>query len=76
MKAAQAAQTLREQGIDVIDLTLGEPDFDTPQFIKDYAIEGMQKGLTKYTPTPGLKNVSRIDSRILRDAFRVDFSPA
>jgi len=55
MKAAQAAQTLRDQGVDVIDLTLGEPDFDTPQFIKDFAIEGMQKGLTKYTPTPGLK---------------------
>lgn len=55
MKAAQAAQSLRDQGVAVIDLTLGEPDFDTPQFIKDHAIEGLQKGLTKYTPTPGLK---------------------
>ena len=55
MKAAQAAARLREQGFDVIDLTLGEPDFDTPEFIKQYAWEGLQKGLTKYTPSAGMK---------------------
>ncbi|HVF46577.1 MAG TPA: pyridoxal phosphate-dependent aminotransferase [Pyrinomonadaceae bacterium] len=51
--AAQAAADMRASGIDVIDLSVGEPDFDTPGFIKDYAIEGLQKGLTKYTPTAG-----------------------
>lgn len=54
-KAAQAAAMLREQGHQVIDLTLGEPDFDTPQFIKEYAWEGLQKGLTKYTASSGMK---------------------
>lgn len=54
LKAAQAAAALREQGYDVVDLTVGEPDFDTPAFIKDYAVEGLQKGLTKYTPSSGL----------------------
>ncbi len=52
--AAQAAAEMRSQGIDVIDLSVGEPDFDTPQFIKDYAWEGLEKGLTKYTATAGL----------------------
>ena len=55
LKAALAATRLREQGVDVIDLTVGEPDFDTPEFVKDYAIEGLRKGLTKYTPVAGLK---------------------
>lgn len=51
--AAQAAAEMRANGIDVIDLSVGEPDFDTPQFIKDYAWEGLGKGLTKYTATAG-----------------------
>lgn len=55
LKAAQAAAALREQGVDVIDLSVGEPDFDTPEFIKRYAVEGLSKGLTKYTPSSGMK---------------------
>ncbi|MEK7855992.1 MAG: aminotransferase class I/II-fold pyridoxal phosphate-dependent enzyme, partial [Acidobacteriota bacterium] len=51
--AAQAAAEMRANGIDVIDLSVGEPDFDTPDFIKQYAWEGLQKGLTKYTATAG-----------------------
>lgn len=52
--AAQAAAEMRARGIDVIDLSVGEPDFDTPEFIKRYAIEGLDKGLTKYTATAGM----------------------
>lgn len=52
--AAQAAADLRAQGVDVIDLSVGEPDFDTPQFIKQYAWEGLENGYTKYTATAGL----------------------
>ncbi len=55
LKAAQAATRLREEGHKVIDLTVGEPDFDTPEFIKQFAWEGLQKGLTKYTPAGGMK---------------------
>lgn len=51
--AAQMANELRASGVDVIDLSVGEPDFDTPDFIKEYAIEGLAKGLTKYTATAG-----------------------
>jgi aspartate aminotransferase len=55
--SAKAAR-LKAEGKDVIAMGAGEPDFDTPQFIKDAAIAAMNKGLTKYTPaggTPSLK---------------------
>lgn len=52
--AAQKAKELKAQGIDIIDLSVGEPDFDTPEFIKQLAVRGLEKGLTKYTATSGL----------------------
>jgi aspartate aminotransferase len=55
--SAKAAR-LKAEGKDVISMGAGEPDFDTPQFIKDAAIAAMNKGLTKYTAaggTPSLK---------------------
>ena len=55
--SAKAAR-LKAEGRDVIAMGAGEPDFDTPQHIKDAAIAAMNKGLTKYTPaggTPSLK---------------------
>jgi aspartate aminotransferase len=52
--AAQVATDMRAQGIDVINLSVGEPDFDTPEFIKKLVWEGLQKGITKYTSTAGL----------------------
>lgn len=48
------ANELKAQGVDVIGLGAGEPDFNTPQNILDAAIESMNKGLTKYTPAGGL----------------------
>jgi len=53
------AKKLKAQGIDVISFGTGEPDFDTPQNIKDYAIDAINKGFTKYCPVAGtadLKN--------------------
>src|SRR5436190_15922357 len=51
--AAQVAADMRAKGIGVIDLSVGEPDFDTPEFIKKYAAEGLEKGITKYTSAAG-----------------------
>lgn len=48
------AKEMKAQGIDVIGLGAGEPDFNTPQNIIDAAFESMQKGFTKYTPSGGL----------------------
>lgn len=55
--SAKAAK-LKSEGKDVISMGAGEPDFDTPQHIKDAAVEALKKGLTKYTAaggTPSLK---------------------
>jgi len=51
--AAEAA-ALRAQGRDIIDLSAGEPDFDTPEHVKAAAREALARGLTKYTPIGGL----------------------
>jgi len=55
LAAAAAADAMRADGIDVVDLGAGEPDFDTPQNIKDAATAAMQAGETKYTPTAGTR---------------------
>lgn len=47
-------QAMRQQGIDVLAFTAGEPDFDTPDFAKAGAISAIHAGYTKYTPTPGI----------------------
>ncbi|WP_414901541.1 pyridoxal phosphate-dependent aminotransferase [Sphingomonas flavalba] len=44
---------LKRQGVDVIGLSAGEPDFDTPDFVKEAAIEAIRAGKTKYTPVDG-----------------------
>src|SRR5215203_3700127 len=46
------AAALRKSGVDVISFGAGEPDFDTPEFIKQAAKDALDKGQTKYTPTP------------------------
>ncbi len=73
LKAAQSAAALREEGHDVIDLTIGEPDFDTPEFIKEYAWEGLKKGLTKYTPTAGMKTLTEAVVEFYSERFGADF---
>lgn len=53
IKMSKMSRELKAQGHDIIDLSLGEPDFDTPQYIKDAAKIAIDKGYTKYTPVPG-----------------------
>ena len=55
LAAMQAAEAMRAAGVDVVDLGAGEPDFDTPQNIKDAAAAAMAAGKTKYTPTAGTR---------------------
>ena len=43
---------MKKKGVDVVGFGAGEPDFDTPEFIKDAAKAALDKGVTKYTPTP------------------------
>lgn len=50
---AAKAKELQSKGIDVVSLSAGEPDFDTPDFIKQAAADALMKGVTKYTPAVG-----------------------
>lgn len=73
LAAMAKAAELRESGADVIDLSVGEPDFDTPQHIKNYAIEALNAGMTKYTPTPGLKPLQKAIQGFYQTEFGADF---
>jgi aspartate aminotransferase len=64
--AKSRATALREVGRDVLDLTTGEPDFDTPAHIKQAAYAAIAAGATKYTPTPGVKALRVAVQRKLR----------
>ena len=59
----------------MIDLTVGEPDFPTPEFIKNLAIEGLEKGLTKYTPSAGMKTFTESIAEFYAAQFGADISP-
>jgi aspartate aminotransferase len=62
------ANQMREQGIDVISFSAGEPDFDTPEHIKKAATDALAKGQTKYTPASGLPALRKaIAGKFLRD---------
>jgi len=70
IKVMAAAQKLRAEGVDVVDLGVGEPDFNTPDNIKEAAKRAIDKNFTRYTPAPGVP--------ALRDAivsrYRADFN--
>ena len=62
------ANSKKNQGIDVLDFSSGEPDFDTPQFIKDAAIDAINDGKTKYTPAGGILQLKKaVISKLKRD---------
>jgi aspartate aminotransferase len=73
LQAAQVAAELRAEGHDVIDLTVGEPDFDTPRIVKDFAIEGLEKGLTRYTPSSGMADLREAIADFYASRFNTSF---
>ena len=60
--AAARAKSLREEGIQVLDLTVGEPDFDTPDNVKAAGIAASERGDTKYTSVNGPPTCGRRSS--------------
>jgi len=62
------ARKMREEGIDVLSFGAGEPDFDTPEFIKEAAVTSLREGFTKYTPTAGIEPLRKaICDKLWRD---------
>ena len=73
IKMAQMARDLRAEGKDIISLSLGEPDFDTPNHIKDAAKTALDNGFTKYTPVPGLTELRAAISRKFKRDNQLDY---
>ena len=76
LAAMQAAQAMRAQGLDVVDLGPGEPDFDTPDNIKEAAIAAMRAGHTKYTATAGIKQLQEAIINYYQREFAAHYLPS
>jgi aspartate aminotransferase len=72
---AAKSRELRAQGIDIISLSLGEPDFDTPDFIKEAAIEAIHNNYTHYPPVPGYPEVREAISKKFKRDNNLDYGP-
>lgn len=75
LKMAQLARQMTTQGHDVINLSLGEPDFDTPEHIKLAAIQAIRDGYTKYTPVAGTLELRQAISKKFKKDNKLDYSP-
>lgn len=69
------AKKLKAEGLDVISFGAGEPDFDTPAYIKDAAHEALNKGLTKYTPAQGTVELRKAIAEKLKRDNGLEYSP-
>jgi aspartate aminotransferase len=68
MEISNAAKKMQQQGIDVISLSIGEPDFETPGHIKDACIDALMRGETHYAPSNGIPElITAIAEKIERD---------
>ena len=72
---ATKARALKAAGRDVISLSAGEPDFDTPQFVKDAAIAAIQRGETKYTDVAGTMALRKAVAEKFRRDSGLDYKP-
>src|SRR6478609_3532838 len=72
----QKARDLKAQGRDVISLSVGEPDFDTPDNVKDAAIAAIRRGETKYTPVPGIVPLREAIVRKFKRENGLDYKPS
>ena len=68
LEMASKARELKEKGIDIIGLSLGEPDFNTPNFIKDAAVNAINENYNSYTPVDGYLDLKKsICEKFFRD---------
>ncbi len=70
------AQELKAQGKDILSFSTGEPDFDTPQAIKDAAIKALNEGFTKYTAVAGILELRKAIAGKLKRENHLDYDPS
>ncbi len=75
LKMAKLGRELRAKGVDVIDLSLGEPDFDTPKHIKEAAKKAIDDNFSHYTPVPGFLDLREAVCTKLKRDNNLDYKP-
>lgn len=75
LKMAKLGRELRAKGVDVIDLSLGEPDFDTPDHIKEAAVKAIHDNWSHYTPVPGFLDLREAICTKLKRDNNLDYKP-
>lgn len=75
LKMAQMGRDLAAKGIEVINLSLGEPDFDTPKHIKDAAIAAINENYSHYTPVPGYMDARQAACTKLKRDNNLEYKP-
>jgi aspartate aminotransferase len=69
------AKKLKAEGFDIVTLAAGEPDFDTPDFVKSAAIEAIKSGFTKYTPTTGIPELKQLICAKFKKDNALEYAP-
>ncbi len=72
---SQKSKDLKAQGINVIDLSVGEPDFHTPDFVKDAAKKAIDNNISFYSPVPGFRDLLEAISNKLKRENNLEYSP-
>lgn len=72
---AQKSRELKAKGIDIISLSLGEPDFNTPDYIKEAAKKAIDDNYSKYPPVPGYNDLREAISRKFKEENGINYSP-
>lgn len=75
IRMAKLSRELKAQGNNIIDLSLGEPDFQTPKYICDAATRAMAEGYTKYTPVAGIPELRAAICKKLKRDNNLDYTP-
>ena len=75
MAVTSKAKAMIAEGIDVLSFAAGEPDFDTPDFIKQAAIDALKAGKTGYTATPGIIELRQAISDKFKKDNGLSYSP-
>jgi aspartate aminotransferase len=76
IKMAKMGRELAAKGVDVISLSFGEPDFHTPEYVKDAAKKAMDDNFTYYTPVAGYPDLRKAISKKLKDENGLDYDPS
>lgn len=72
---AQKSRELKAKGLDIISLSIGEPDFNTPEYIKDAAKKAIDDNYSKYPPVPGYNDLREAISQKFKKENGLDYSP-